>query len=175
MKIFFLCSKVIFLFLGFRLFYIRKKFEESESQIWDFSWQVSIPFISGKVSNNISNVMRISNYKNRKATFNFVNCNCESWEDDKQYGGYVCCQDNLSASKEAANEANWFGKDKITLNFTNCTGPHGKIANPTNLSEICGSKDDKQLVYVYRNHDDENSGLLAYESNADKFPTIIIR
>ena len=111
---------------------------------------------------DVSNVLRLSNKTNAKCTFNIENCTVDKWETRDEYRGLVICQDYTSMGKE-----NLF--KKVTINITNVTGPNGKIvAKP--MEEICGTKDENQLVYVYIDGHDSSEPY-----NEAIYPTINIK
>ena len=117
-----------------------------------------------KISNctftDVSNVLRISNRTNTKATFIFENCTFSKWESDPQYGGVVICQDYKSGSVEAEESNNLFAPEKIKIQFINCTGPDGnKIVGSDSPADYCASGNENQLIYVYGNA----GGIVSYD------------
>ncbi len=117
-----------------------------------------------KISNctftDVSNVLRISNRTNTKATFILENCTFSKWESDPQYGGVVICQDYKSGSVEAEESNNLFAPEKIKIQFINCTGPDGnKIVGSDNPADYCASGNENQLLYVYGNA----GGIVSYD------------
>lgn len=78
--------------------------------------------------------------------------------DTSEYRGMVCLQDYTSKTLEQTQETNRFAK--LTLRFINCSGPDGKIISKP-AEEVCGSKDENQLLYIYNNKE----GFLAYDAN----------
>lgn len=117
---------------------------------------------------NVSNAIRLSNRTNTRCTVNITNCTFEKFDDDLKYNGMAMMQDYTSKTSEEAQANNLFGNGKITINIINCVGPNGKITMPNDISEICGSKDEKQLVYVYYS----KGGLIDYDSS--KYPIVNI-
>ena len=118
-----------------------------------------------KVSNctftKVSNALRISNRTNTKGTFIFENCTFTEWDSNLDYAGAVICEDYSSKSVDAETANNLFAPEKIKIKFINCTGPDGnKMAGGTDPSEYCGSRDAKQIMYVYNDY----GGSLAYDS-----------
>lgn len=114
---------------------------------------------------DLSNVLRISNRLNMPFTINIINCVCEKWETG-QYAGAILLQDYTSTSIEDANNNDIFSK--ITINIQNLTKPDGtKLTMPEDLSTICGTRDDNQIIYMY----DSWRGHVAY---GDKYPVINI-
>ena len=95
---------------------------------------------------DLSNVVRVSNRLNMPWTLNIINCVCEKWEANLDYTGMILLQDYTSGSVEAANENDQFSK--LTINIQNCTKPDGtKILPVEDLSTICGSRDNNQIIY----------------------------
>ena len=118
---------------------------------------------------NVSNPLRISNRTNAKnVTINVTNCKVNKWETATPYKGFLLCQDYTSATAEDAEANNLFGGNKITVNFINLVGPNGKVTTPSDISTVCGSADENQIVYVYR----DKGGIVAYDAN--KFPVVNI-
>lgn len=115
---------------------------------------------------NVHNVLRLSNRTNTNWTINIINCICEQWTTG-QYSGLISLQDNISSSADEANSNNIFAK--LTINLQNITKPDGtKLTMPQDLSTICGTQNDDQIIYIwdeYRNH-------VAY---GDKYPLIDIK
>jgi hypothetical protein len=114
-----------------------------------------------------SNPLRISNRNGNKVVINIVNCSFGVW-DSGEYSGMIICQDYTSTSATAAAENNLFGPDKVTINIINCTKGGRKIV-VDDVSTVCGTKDDNQLVYVYR----DKGGFVSY--SADSYPTLIVK
>lgn len=130
--------------------------------IFNYAENANITFVNchfGKVSN----CFRISNRSNVPATFTFINCSCDQW-DTSEYRGMVCLQDYTSKTLEQTQETNRFAK--LTLRFINCSGPDGKIISKP-AEEVCGSKDENQLLYIYNNKE----GFLAYDAN--RYPKVL--
>lgn len=118
---------------------------------------------------NVSNPLRISNRTNAKnVTINVTNCTVNKWETRAPYQGFLLCQDYTSTTAENAETNNLFGGNKITVNFINLVGPNGKVTTPSDISTVCGSADENQIVYVYR----DKGGIVAYDAN--KFPVVNI-
>lgn len=113
---------------------------------------------------HVSNAIRLSNRANTNYTVNIINCTFDEWETG-EYGGMILLQDYTSTSAEEADENNQFAK--ITINIQNCTKPDGSKLENCDLKDICGTQDDKQIIYMwdeYRNH----------VSYSDKYPKINI-
>ena len=134
----------------------------------------------------VSNPVRLFNVTNTACTVNFINCTVDAWEADASeymYAGFLLCEDATSATTEEEVNNNRFSKDKITVNFINCTGPHGKIVD-ADPSTFCGVANEKQLVYVFRHKlykyelaiDANNAiaGILPY-GDGTQYPTINIK
>lgn len=142
--------------------------------------------ISNCYFKGVSNPVRLFNKTNTPCTVNFINCVCDAWEADENeivYSGFLILEDAYSGSVEAEVANNVFGKDKITVNFINCYGPHGKIESADPAS-FCGVANENQLVYVFRHKlykeeiaaDATNlaAGIVPY-GDGSNYPTIIIK
>ena len=114
-----------------------------------------------------SNPIRISNRDGRRLIINVVNCEFGIW-DSGEYAGMIICQDYTSPSAEAAATNNLFSPDKVTINIINCT-KGGEPIVAADPATICGTKQDSQLLYVYR----DKSGFVLYD--AEVYPTINIK
>lgn len=122
--------------------------------------------ISNCYFKDLSNLLRISNRTNTTWTINLINCTCDKWELG-QYAGAILLQDYTSGSAAQADENNQFAK--LTINIQNLTKPDGtKLVMPEDLSEICGTRDDNQIIYMY----DSWRGHTTY---GNKYPTIHIQ
>ena len=111
----------------------------------------------------------MSNRLNSKnVIINITNCSCKKWEQGSDWAGMLICQDHINKTAEAAATANVFGDGKITINITNFTKPDGTVLAPTDLSTICGTKDDKQIFYVYAGGE-----IVAYDET--RYPVINIK
>lgn len=120
----------------------------------------------------VGNILRLSNATNaRGLVVNFTNCIIEKWlGDSTEYRGLVLLQDYTSKTVEAANANNLFGEGKITINFTNITTPDGKLNPVDDLGTILGSKNEKQIAYVYK---DAEKFVAPYDSNI--YPIVNIK
>ena len=118
---------------------------------------------------DLSNAIRLSNNANKTCTLNITNCKFDKWEAKAPWQGMIIMEDYTSKSNEEAISNNLFGDNKITINIINCIGPNGKkITAPSDLSTICGTGDEKQIIYVYY----DEGGLVAYDKS--KYPIINI-
>ena len=99
---------------------------------------------------SVSNILRLSNRENTGCIVNIVNCKCDKWDSNQDYQGIVICQDYTSGSVELEEANNLFAPEKIKINIKNFTGPSGKLTRPEKLSEVCGTKNSRQLIYIYR-------------------------
>ena len=118
---------------------------------------------------DLSNAIRLSNNANKSCTLNITNCKFDKWETKAPWQGMIIMEDYTSKSNEEAISNNLFGDNKITINIINCIGPNGKkITAPSDLSTICGTGDEKQIIYVYY----DEGGLVAYDKS--KYPIINI-
>ena len=118
---------------------------------------------------DLSNAIRLSNNANKSCTLNITNCKFDKWDDITPWQGMIIMEDYTSKSNEEAISNNLFGDNKITINIINCIGPNGKkITAPSDLSTICGTGDEKQIIYVYY----DEGGLVAYDKS--KYPIINI-
>ena len=113
---------------------------------------------------SLSNVFRISNRLNTVWTLNIINCTCDEWETG-DYAGMILLQDYTSHSAEEANEVNQFAK--LTINIMNVTKPDGNKIQPIELSSICGSRDENQIIYMWDSY-------RMHTNYGDKYPTINI-
>lgn len=118
---------------------------------------------------SVSNVLRLSNRTNTNCIINIVNCKCDKWDSSKEYQGLIICQDYTSGSVENEISNNLFAPEKIKINIKNFTGPNGKLTRPNNVSDVCGSKDSNQLLYVYR---DKSKAVLEY--SPESYPVLNI-
>ena len=114
----------------------------------------------------VSNMLRISNRLNTNWTINIINCTVDEW-DVGQYGGAILLQDYVSKSAEEVATRNEF--KNLTINIQNLTKPDGTKVVPCDLSTICGTQDNNQLIYVY----DSYNGVRAYDETI--YPTINIQ
>jgi hypothetical protein len=112
---------------------------------------------------DVSNVLRLSNRTNCKYTVNLINCTFDKWTTG-EYSGMILLQDYTSTSAEQANTDNQFAK--ININIQNCIGPNGKIT-PIDLSTVCGTKLDTQLIYMWDNY-------RKHTAYGNKYPNITI-
>jgi hypothetical protein len=112
--------------------------------------------------NSVSNILRLSNRTGAKCTINLINCTCDTWETGT-YAGAILCQDYTSQGQD-----NLFAPDKMTINIQNLIGPNGKIESVEDLSTVCGSKDNNQVLYLYT----DGVGFVNYDET--KYPTINI-
>lgn len=148
-----------------------------------------------------SNPIRFFNSSNVNATINIENCEFKHWETESDrfegkneeygydyryaYAGMLLLEDHKSGSTEAEMENKKFAK--VTVNINNCTGPFGKITKPKSLSDICGSMNKDQLIYVsywntvlYLADNLDSKGdrkkvySIGYAGYEDHFPTINI-
>ena len=118
---------------------------------------------------DLSNAIRLSNNANKSCTLNITNCKFDKWETKAPWQGMIIMEDYTSKSNEEAISNNLFGDNKITINIINCIGPNGKkITAPSDLSTICGTGDEKQIIYVCY----DEGGLVAYDKS--KYPIINI-
>ena len=124
--------------------------------------------ISNCVFADVSNVLRISNRTNTKATFIFENCTFTRWESYPAYSGAVVCQDYTSQSVEETESNNLFAPEKIRIKFINCVGPSGdKISGSSDPTIYSGSGNENQLLYVYA---DNGGGIVSY--NSARYPEV---
>lgn len=100
-----------------------------------------------------SNPFRYCNQFNAKnVTINLVNCQFEKWEISQKWTGIVCLEDIVSKTIEERDANNFFAPEKVAFNFVNCIGPDGKKIAPADLSKVCGSCDENQLIYTWCGH-----------------------
>ena len=121
---------------------------------------------------NVSNVLRLSNKSGAKnVVVDFINCTFMQWTTGA-WAGAICLQDYTSANQEAVLSNALFGPDKLTINFTNCTGPDGALTMPEDKAALFSG--DSQLAYVYN----DKGGTLqtpSYSEHPELFPTINIQ
>lgn len=115
----------------------------------------------------VSNMIRLSNRLNTHWTLNIINCTCDEWETGSDYTGAILLQDYTNKSAEEVEAQNQF--NKLTINIQNLTKPDGTKLQPCDLSTICGTKDNNQILYVY----DAYHGVRPYD--VDVYPTINIQ
>lgn len=123
------------------------------------------------VVKSCSNVFRISNRTNVPAKIIVENCRFEKYENgDAQWAGIFCLQDYTSGSKEAAADANQFGKLEITLrNCYDCNGE--KIVTPEDISTVMGTGKGDQIAFVYNNWGSGNTkGSIYVPYSEDRYP-----
>lgn len=117
----------------------------------------------------VSNVLRLSNSANANGiVVNIVNCTVDEWEVNTTYRGFLICEDYTSKTAEEALANNLFGNGKINVNFMNLVYNGNKII-VNDVSEVCGSQDNKQIVYVYY----DKTGSVAYD--IDKYPLVTFK
>ena len=118
---------------------------------------------------NLSNPFRLSNSKNTSCVMNITNCKIDKWDVNSPWQGMMLLQDYTSGDAEKANTNNLFAPEKITINVINTIGPNGKkVTMPNDISEVCGTGNEKQLFYIWDNYRD----LVPYDKS--KYPTINI-
>ena len=118
-----------------------------------------------------SNPLRISNRSNVHVDVKFLNCSFVKTEANLDYAGVVCLQNNWDKSVEAAEAANRFAPDKVSISFQNCTwkGINMSAFKNKTAAELCGSKTANQLIYAYT---DAKQAVEAYD--AAKYPKVSI-
>lgn len=117
-----------------------------------------------------SNPLRISNRSNVHVDVRFLNCTFGITDSNLDYTGLVLCQSYTDADAAAAIAANRFAPEKVSISFQNCTykGINMSAFKSKAASEVCGSRNASQLIYVYR----DKGGLVAY--NATVYPKLTI-
>lgn len=119
---------------------------------------------------DVSNVLRISNRTNTKATFNFVNCTIDKWDAHADYAGLFILEDYTTAAN-SQRELNLFSPEKITINISNCTGPNGKLIETLPSDQFCCKDADKQIGYIsWDNGNATDGNLPAYDATI--FPVV---
>ena len=118
----------------------------------------------------VSNVLRLSNKSNAKGiVVNINNCKVDQWEVREPWQGFLICEDYTSQSESEAETNNLFSDSKITVNFVNLYHKGEKIL-PKNVEEVCGTKNDKQVVIVCIDAIKNSDYCLNYIKN--RFPTV---
>ena len=117
-----------------------------------------------------SNPLRISNRSNCHVDVKFLNCSFVKTEANLDYAGIALCQDYVASDAAAAEAANRFAPDKVSISFQNCTykGINMSAFKSKTAAELCGSRNASQLIYAYR----DKGGLVAYD--AAKYPKVMI-
>lgn len=114
----------------------------------------------------VSNAIRISNRTNAKnVIININNCTINGWDNNPEYQGFIIFEDYTNKTEEDVNTNNLFAPEKITVNINNLIY-QGKKLVPTDITNVCGTADENQIIYVYSNA----MGLISYDVN--KYPTI---
>lgn len=122
---------------------------------------------------DVSNCLRMSNKTGAKGvTINVVNCTVDKWEDATPNQGFLLFQDYTSISAGDADTKNLFGKDKITVNFTNLVHAGKKVVPPV-ISSVIATKDDNQVVYIWVDAKKETGNFIEY--NEQMFPNITFK
>ena len=117
----------------------------------------------------VSNPIRLSNNKNVHCTLNITNCKIDKWDVNTPWQGMIIFQDYTSGDIENANTNNLFAPEKITVNVINTIGPNNKkVTMPSNIADVCGTGNEKQLFYVWDNY----RNLVPYEKQ--KYPSFNI-
>lgn len=119
----------------------------------------------------ISNALRLSNKSNAKGVVvNINNCTVDQWETRAPWQGFLICEDYTSKSEEEANTNNLFGDGKIIVNFNNLIHAGEKV-NPTDPASVCGTKNNDQVVFVFRDAvTNPEDSCLSYDQA--KFPVV---
>lgn len=118
---------------------------------------------------SVSNPIRLSNNTNVHCTLNISNCQIDKWEIKSPYQGMILFQDYTSENADNANANNLFAPEKIIVNIINTIGPNNKkVTMPSNIADVCGTGNDKQLFYIWDNY----RQVVPYE--AEKYPTFNI-
>lgn len=98
-----------------------------------------------------SNFLRYSNKNNVSGvTINIKDCVIHQWETESENERGMIDLEDYTSSADAEVSNNLFGPEKLTINVINCTGPDGKKIVVNDIAEVCGTKDEKQLVFLYR-------------------------
>ena len=94
-------------------------------------------------------MLRISNRTNAKnVTINIEDCVIDKWDADPMYGGFLIMQDYTSKNMDQFNEANPFGKDKLTINVKNMIHA-GKRIKVDNIEAYVNCNNSNQIAYIY--------------------------
>lgn len=118
----------------------------------------------------VKNAIRISNRTNKHLTVNIVNCKFNTWSSGAE-GGMIVCQDYTSQTAIDVEQNNLFSPEKVSINIINCTHNGAPILPVDDLSTVCGSGDENQLLYVTA---DEGGGVVAY-GDGSRYPKLSIQ
>lgn len=119
---------------------------------------------------NVSNVLRLSNKTNANGVVvNVNNCKVEQWDVNTPWQGFLICEDYTSKTVEEAETNNLYGDGKIVVNFVNLFHKGEKVM-PSNIAEVCGSKNEKQVIIVCVDAIQQDDYCLSYIPN--RFPIV---
>ena len=120
----------------------------------------------------VSNALRLSNKTNASGiTVNIINCSVDQWDITTPWQGFLICQDYTSTGIDEIESNNLFGNGKITVNFVNLKYKDEKLV-PTNLSKVCGTGNEDQIVYVWAEAKD---GMNARPYTEEEYPIITFK
>lgn len=121
---------------------------------------------------SVSNALRLSNKSNAKnITVNIVNCTIDKWDSNPMWAGFLILEDYTSKTPEEIATNNLFGDGKIKVNFVNLMHNGVKVL-PKDLSKVCGTKDENQVVYICQDNA-EGDMIAAYDESI--YPVITFK
>lgn len=121
---------------------------------------------------SVSNAIRLSNKSNAKnITVNIVNCTIDKWDSNPMWAGFLILEDYTSKTPEDIATNNLFGDGKIKVNFVNLMHNGVKVL-PKDLSKVCGTQDENQVVYICQDNA-EGDMIAAYDESI--YPVITFK
>lgn len=121
---------------------------------------------------SVSNALRLSNKSNAKnITVNIVNCTIDKWDSNPMWAGFLILEDYTSKTPEDIATNNLFGDGKIKVNFVNLMHNGVKVL-PKDLSKVCGTQDENQVVYICQDNA-EGDMIAAYDESI--YPVITFK
>ena len=121
---------------------------------------------------SVSNALRLSNKSNAKnITVNIVNCTIDKWDSNPMWAGFLIFEDYTSKTPEEIAANNLFGDGKIKVNFVNLMHNGVKVL-PKDLSKVCGTQDENQVVYICQDNA-EGDMIAAYDESI--YPVITFK
>ena len=113
------------------------------------------------IFDEVSNPFRYSNKGNVSGvTLNITDCECNVWEKNPEYAGFICLQDYTNTDPDS--DPKIFGPEKLTINVKNSFGPGHKDLSTYDTPM-------NTLLYVYKGGG-KNSGIAPFEKGS--YPAI---